>query len=146
MRTWSCGPAAVVNAVQALGKRVTEGRVRSLAGTTEETGTDEDGLIVAVRGLGLTATAHHSSHSADAWSFIRANAMDGRPCLICVDSWGHWVTVIGTVGDRIVVFDPANTKKNAKENGISVLSRTQLLRRWRCPNEQEPLYAIAVGK
>lgn len=145
MRTWSCGPAALVNAARAIGVRVAEGRLRALAGTTED-GTDEHELIAAARGIGLTATAHHSKDQAAAWAFIRANVMDGRPCLICIDQWSHWVTVVGIVGDRIILADPANTKKNQSENGIHPLSRPDLLRRWRCPKEEEPFYAIAVGK
>ncbi len=145
MRSWSCGPAALVNAARTIGVRVAEGRARALAGTTED-GTDEHELILAARGIGLTATPHHSKDQAAAWAFIRANVMDGRPCLICIDQWTHWVTIVGIVGDRVLLADPANTKKNQSENGLHSLSRTDLLRRWRCPNELEPFYAIAVGK
>lgn len=142
---WSCGPSALVNAARALGKRISEKRVRSLAGCTEA-GTDESGLIHAARGLGLTATPHHSADSATAWAFVRSNVLEGRPCLICVDSWGHWVTVVGIVGDRVIVADPANTKVNKAENGVELFTRPQLLKRWRCPNEAEPFYALAVGR
>lgn len=144
-RSWSCGPAALVNAARAIGVRVSEGRLRKLAGTTED-GTDEHELITAARGIGLTATPHHSADQATAWAFVRANVLDGRPCLICIDQWSHWVAVVGIVGDRILLADPANTKKNMAENGTHSLSRKDLDRRWRCPAESEPFYAIAVGK
>jgi ABC-type bacteriocin/lantibiotic exporter with double-glycine peptidase domain len=145
MRGWSCGPASLVNACRALGFRVAEGRIRALSGTTEE-GSDEYDLIPAARELGLTATPHHSADQAAAWAFVRANVMDGRPCLLCIDQWNHWVTVVGIVGDRVLVVDPANTKKNASENGIHSLSRPDLLRRWRHKGTEEPFYAFAVGK
>ncbi len=144
--SWSCGAAALVNAARALGKRVAEGRVRSVSGTTHDDGTAEDGLISGARELGLTATEHHSADSAAAWAFVRSNVLEGRPCLICVDSWGHWVTVVGLVGDRVLVADPANTKKNRSENGVLSLLRKDLLPRWRCPKEEEPFYAIAIGR
>ena len=143
---WSCGAASVVNACRALGRRVAEGRVRSLAGSSEAEGTDEVGLIQAVRGLGLKATPHHSSDAATAWAFIRSNVQDGRPCLLCIDQWQHWVCVIGVMGDRVIVIDPANTKANMAENGTHSLSRRDLHKRWRCKDEQEPFYAITVGK
>lgn len=145
MRAWSCGPASLVNACRALGFRVAEGRIRALAGTTED-GTEEDGLISAARELRLTATPHHGADQAAAWAFVRSNVMDGRPCLICIDQWNHWVTVIGIVGDRVLVFDPAETKKNQSESGVHALSRTDLLKRWRHKSEDEPFYAIAIGK
>lgn len=144
-RQWSCGPAAIVNAARALGIRVAEGRVRALAGTTED-GTDEDELIAAIRGISLKATPHHSADQSAAWAFVRANVLDGRPCVICIDQWRHWVTVIGIVGDRIILCDPIDTKKNASENGIYSLSRPDLLRRWRHPSDEEPFYAIAISK
>lgn len=144
--SWSCGPAALVNAARALGKRVAEKRVRSLSGCTEDAGADERGLIFAARDLSLTATPHHSADSAAAWAFVRSNVLEGRPCLICVDSWGHWVTVVGIIGDRVLLYDPANTKKNQAENGVEPLTRPQLLKRWRCPKEEEPFYAIAIGR
>ena len=143
---WSCGPSALVNAARTLGKRVSEKRARSLSSCTEEAGADEVGLIAAARSLGLTATSHHSAEGSAAWAFVRANVLDGHPCLICVDSWGHWVTVVGIVGDRVILVDPANTKKNMGENGVHSLSRTDLYKRWRCPRELEPFYAIAIGK
>lgn len=144
--SWSCGPAALVNAARVLGKRISEKRARSLASATEADGADEDDLIAAARALGLTATEHHSADQAAAWAFVRSNVLEGRPCMICVDSWGHWVTVIAIVGDRVILADSANTKKNMTENGIEPLTRPSLLGRWRCPAEEEPFYAIAVGR
>lgn len=142
---WSCGPAALRSAGIVLGEKISERTIRAKAGTTED-GTDEQELIQAAREVGLTATPHHSADKAAAWAFIRANVLDGRPCLICIDQWTHWVTVIGIVGDKVIVVDPANTVKNMDENGTHIFSRTQLVRRWRCPREQEPFYAIAIGK
>jgi len=143
---WSCGPAAAVNAARTLGKKISEARFRKLAGTTKEFGTDEIGLIESLRGLSLTATAHWSGDKNAAWAFVRSNVMDGHPCLLCIDNWGHWVTVIGIVGDRVIVVDPTSALSNQKENGIHSLSRKELLKRWRHKMEQEPFYAIAVGK
>lgn len=145
MRGWSCGPASLVNAGRAIGIRIAESRIRALAGS-EENGTDEHELISAARALGFKVTPHHGTDQAAAWAFVRANVLDGRPCLLCIDQWTHWVTVVGIVGDRVLVIDPTNTKKNVGENGVHALSRPDLLRRWRCRSEQEPFYAIAVGK
>lgn len=144
-RPWSCGPAALVNAARALGRRVTEGRVRRLSGSTETVGTDEHGLMVAARELGFSAVPHHSRDAATSWAFVRSNVLDGRPCLLCVDTWGHWVTAVGIVGDRVILIDPANTVKNMAELGVHTMRRSALSRRWRHPREDEPFYAIAIG-
>jgi ABC-type bacteriocin/lantibiotic exporter with double-glycine peptidase domain len=143
--SFSCGPAGLVNAFRILGRRVAERRVRALSSCTEE-GTDEDGLIAAARALGYTAAPHHSADEKAAWSFVRASLLDGKPCLLCIDNWGHWVTAIAIVGDHIIVADSSNLKKNEAENGIHPMGRRELIKRWRCPSEQEPFYAIAIGK
>lgn len=142
---WSCGPASLVNAARSLGKRIAESRIRKLSGTTKD-GTDEHGLMNAARSLSLTATPHWSSSDSTAWAFIRANVLDGRPCLLCIDNWGHWVTAIGMIGDRIIIADPTSAKSNQKENGIYSFSRKDLKKRWKHRSEEEPYYAIAVGK
>lgn len=134
-----------MNGCRVLGVRVSERTVRSLCGTTAE-GTDDDQMIAGIRGLGLTATPHSSSDVAAAWAFVRSNAMEGRPSLICIDQWRHWVAVIGVVGNLVIIADPIDTKANRAENGIHTLSRPRLLRRWRCRDEQRPFYAIAMGK
>ena len=143
--TWSCGAAALVNALRSLGARVPEGKVRRLAGTNGDTGTDEHGLITAARELGFSAVPSTSRDTASAWAFVRANVLDGRPCLLCIDSWGHWVTAVGITGDRVLIVDPSNTQKNVWENGVHPLRRSALSRRWRHPREDEPFYAIAIG-
>lgn len=143
---WSCGPASIVNACRALGRRVAERTVRSLCGSTPELGTDDHQMIAGVRGLGLTATPYLGADAASAWAFVRSNAMEGRPSLICIDQWRHWVAVVGIVGNSVIVIDPINTLSNKAENGIHTMSRTRLVRRWRCRDQEQSFYAIAVGK
>lgn len=134
-----------MNAGRVLGLRLSERKARTACGTTED-GTDSPELIQGIRELGLTATSHHSSDVAAAWAFVRSNVMEGRPVLLCIDQWRHWVCVIGIIGGLVLLADPAMTKRNVAENGISPLSRPGIIRRWRCRNEQEPFYAIAIGK
>ncbi len=122
-----------------------ERTVRSLCGPVLN-GTDDAQMISAIRGLGLTATPHSSSDTAAAWAFVRSNVMEGRPSLVCIDQWRHWVTVIGAVGSLVIIADSNNTKANMAENGIHTLSRPRLVRRWRHRDEQMPFYAIAIGK
>lgn len=145
-KPYSCGPSALLNACRVLGKKVSERKLRPLAECSEENGTNEVGLISAARNLGYTATTHSSADQKAAWAFVRSNILDGKPVLLCIDNWGHWVTAVGIIGDQILVIDPANTKKNSDENGIHPMNRRALFKRWKCPSESEPLYAIAIGK
>lgn len=144
-REWSCGPASVVNACLALGLRVSESRVRTLSSCTQE-GADEQQLIVAIRSLGLTATEYRGTDMSAAWAFVRSNLIDGKPCLLCIDQWKHWACAIAGIGQTLVVFDPQRTRKNLAEGGIVPMTRRVLNRRWKCRNESEPFYAIAIGR
>lgn len=144
-QTWSCGPAALRNALRTLGKNVSEAQVRKVCGT-DQTGTDEVGLMAGARELGFVAVPNHTRDVHTAWAFVRSNVLDGRPCILCMDSWGHWVTVIGIVGERVILIDPARTTKNMQENGVHPLRCRDLQRRWKNPREEEPFYAIAIGR
>lgn len=143
---FTCGPAALGNAARALGMTISERRIVSLSGCTPELGTDEHGLIIAARELGLKATPHWTADRNAAWAFVRAAALDGRPCILCTNNWGHWVTIIGMLGDKVILDDPSNSAKNVNENGTHVLTRKQLLKRWKHRHEEEPFYAIAIGR
>lgn len=142
---WSCGPAALVNAARALGKKISERKIRGRAGTTQAEGTDEFGLIAAARELGFSAVQNYSVDGQAAWAFVRANILDGRPCLLCIDLWDHWVTAIGLIGDRVIVVDPSNATTNRREQGVHCLTRKNLLKRWRHRTAEEPFYSIALG-
>ncbi len=56
----------------------------------------------------------------------------GAPVLLCVDNWGHWVTVVGSLGrDQVLIFDPGNYEYNTRRGGIRAWQQRPLLRRWR---------------
>lgn len=142
---WTCGPAAVVNAARALGLRIAESRIASIAGTNEKDGTDDGPLIEGIRGVGLTAKSLNTEDRGAAWAFVRSSVNDGHPVILCVDDYQHWITVIGVIGDRVIIADSTNTEKNRKENGIHSLSRSDLLKRWKNKKLLE-FFAIAVGR
>lgn len=143
--SWSCGPASVVNACRSFGIKLDERRIRSLAGTSIR-GTDDFEMIAAIRALGLTASPSHTRDAKSAWAFLRSNLISGRPVILCINQWDHWVSAVGLIGNSIVLVDPARTVRNKAENGVSVLGRNKLLKRWRCKGEQIPFYGIAVGR
>lgn len=145
--TFSCGPGAVVNALRALGVMIDERRVRSLAGTTTN-GTDEFGIISAVRALGYTASDFSVKSRNHAWRWLHGALLQGSAVIISVDRWSHWVTCIGLLGDRVVLIDPAKVKSNMRENGVHVLSKDRLIARWRSSRKSKDncYQAICVSK
>ena len=142
---WSCGPSAIVNAARALGKRIAERRVRKLAGCKRDEGTDDWQMLDAIRALELVAEPLLTEDRTAAWALIRSSVLAGRPVVICIDNWQHWTTVIGVVGDRVLLVDPTFAKGNQQENGVHSLNKTELLRRWKHRHLGQ-WYGIAIGR
>jgi len=132
--SFSCGAAAVVNAVRCFGRRIAEKNVRVFSNTTPEDGTSEEGIISALRGLGHGAESFEFMTRVAAADQLRENLMQGRPSIICIQNLQHWVTVVGMIGNKFVIFDPANTKGNKLENGMHILSLRNLKRLWQARN------------
>lgn len=141
---FSCGAAAVVNALRALGKRVSERTVRALAGTNED-GTDESDITAAVRALGCAAAQFSTDNRKAALAWLMESLRNGRPVIACVDQWAHWVTIVGQLGSDIILIDSTNTRRNRAEHGAYVIRRTDFLRRWM--NAKEGCYfGISVSR
>lgn len=150
-KPWSCGSAVVVNTARCFGVKVSEYKVWGLAGTTQESGTQEDGIIHALRELGFSVTEYSSSDKVVAWSWLMFQLGEGHVVVLCSEAWEHWILVCGRLGtDKVVVVDSANFKVNKKENGVHILTKRQIMRRWwnaRKSIEGEPrLYGISVYK
>lgn len=151
-KTWSCGAACIVNAIRSLGKKVQERTVRALAETSEAYGTNQYGMIFAIRELGYTACEFATDDRQAAWNWLRGALLAGKSVIICTEEWLHWVTVVGILGDRVVVIDPANFKVNKRENGVKIWKKNTLLKQWKYSRPEVPeegdkrIYAISVGE
>lgn len=191
---WSCGAAAVVNALRIFGTRIDEGTVRTAADScppskckhcvalwaaesalacgrckwceecaelkrlTRRTrkdckaGTDELGLIKALRALSderTTISPFETDNRDDAWTWLHGSLSRGRPVILCLDEWNHWVTATGRCGDYITIFDPGLSQRNRAESGHHVLDKSRLMKRWvytkkRTAKDGKRLYAISI--
>jgi ABC-type bacteriocin/lantibiotic exporter with double-glycine peptidase domain len=141
---YSCGAAAVVNALRCLGHRVSEVTVRSWAGTDPDHGTDEVGIRAAIHWLGYIGSDFELTQRRRAMNKLRGALAVGSPVIISTQNAQHWVTVAAALdcGKRFLVIDPVNTAKNLGENGIHVLSARELLKTWRCRDPEFGFYGI----
>jgi ABC-type bacteriocin/lantibiotic exporter with double-glycine peptidase domain len=144
LRKGVCGPAAIVNSLRCFGVRVSQKRVIKLAGTDEDTGTDEYGILSALTALGFSGTPYAGKTKTDALTWL-THALGSGPVIICVNNWDHWVTVIAKSVDKYVVIDSSNTLHNKRENGVHVYSSRELVKKWFNTKEM-CLYAIAIAK
>jgi len=129
-RKYSCGPAAVRAALYVLGHRVTEAALRKWASTTSE-GTDERGILRAIHHYGHVGREYQTKLGRRSWLWIRSSIGRGRPVLLCVDQWDHWVAAVGRFGNQILVFDPDSSGgRKKKYSGLEVYTEVELLNRW----------------
>jgi ABC-type bacteriocin/lantibiotic exporter with double-glycine peptidase domain len=150
-RDETCGPAALQNACRALGLRIGQERVARLCGTSCD-GTDEAGILTGIDALGLGREELRSRDVREARAWLHEQLRAGRPVLLCVDEWQHWVALVGLLGGnsgwRTVLVDSAVNAYNRAENGVHLVDARRLIRRWRASRRtaghEPPFYAVAL--
>lgn len=140
---YACGAAALSNALAAVGYTLPQEAVAHLAETAGG-GTGARGLLRAARQLGARAESFDDDRVARAWRHLRGALVDGAACVLLFDAGEHWVTAIGTLGEDVVVVDPAASVRNM----VSTFGRDELWVPWRCPRKLHPkyFYAIAIAR
>ncbi len=141
---YSCGVFATMNALRALGTKVTEKRVRAHTATVRGKGTTEHAIKNALERLGFAGQDLHYSNIDDAFVSVRGLLLGGYSALLYVDK-DHWVAAVGTCGTNILVFDSENVPQNRAECGVHVYDLKKLAKRW-LKSEDGTLYGLAVSK
>lgn len=130
----SCGPAALGNALEALGIKRSDDELKVLCKTTAE-GTSAKNIIAAIRALGIEPVSFKTS-AALAPIVLSHHLTSGRAAIICVDADAHWVGCIGLLGRRFVVAD------SAMDALVVSYAEDELLARWVSPDGR--YYGIVV--
>lgn len=131
---WQCGPFALKYALIMLGKIVDEKSTSRIAGTHWWSGTDEIKLARAAKAYGCGMTVIRRTSSLRAKRELLLALKKGYPCLLCVDGWNHWITVVGAEKGKFVIID-------SKEAPVASITEWRALkRRWvyREPDQDDP--------
>ena len=121
-----CGPFALKYALVMLGKMEDEKEIEKFAGTTWWYGTDELGLAKAANHYDCELEDISSVNDpVKAIESLKVNLKKGFPAILCVDKWGHWITIISHDADKYVCVDSGMRKV------IIVIPEKELLRRWK---------------
>jgi ABC-type bacteriocin/lantibiotic exporter with double-glycine peptidase domain len=146
-RKFSCGPAACRAALYVLGHNVTEAALRKYAGTTPE-GTDEKGIMRAINHYGHRTKEFQAESLKHSWSWLKKALGQGKPVLLCVDQWDHWIAAVGRLGGKIIIFDPDSSQGRKKYSGLKVYNEHDLGKRWKFTETtgSSSYYAISITK
>lgn len=111
----ACGPAALHNALEALGLTRSEDELITLCKQTPD-GTSAGGLIKAIKAISsnelpLKGIPVYWKSPDDAIVGLWWNISEhGRPTILCVDALDHWVVCVGKLGKRFSVVDSADNR------------------------------------
>jgi len=122
---YTCGPFALKHALVTLGRLADEDSISSYANPHWWAGTDEIKLAKAARHFDCDLPFLRRTDPDRAYTSLVRYINQRLPVILCVDDWGHWVTVVRHEQARFVVID------SREEPVLKVLSWPQLRNRWR---------------
>ena len=122
---WQCGPFALKHALAIVGRFVDEDSITRAARTTKE-GTDEKMLRRASQRFECQLVEVRRYNDFSAFKALKAALTKGSACMICINQWGHWVTIVGfdAKSERFVVID------SEKDPVVRIPAWSELKRRW----------------
>jgi hypothetical protein len=121
---WQCGPFALKHALIMLGRIVNEKEVSRIAGAHWWTGTDEIKLSNAAKAYDCELKMLRRKNALRARRELLLALKRGHPCILCVDNWNHWITVVGAERGKFIYID------SREEPVVCVAEWKSLKRRW----------------
>ena len=110
-----------------LGAFVDEVKIARMAGTHWWSGTDEIKLAKAARAFNAEMKLIRRREAEPARKLLLGYLKKNRPCIVCVDQWNHWITVVngerGNYGRYVIIDSKAAPV-------VNILTWPQLRRRW----------------
>lgn len=122
---YQCGPFALKYALVMLGRFVDEQNIARVAGSTWWHGTDEIGLAKAAKKYDCKMKYFRREVGKDGTKALISQLKKGYPCILSVDNWEHWFTVVNYQQGKFVVVDSALDKV------VVIYTPNQIARRWK---------------
>lgn len=122
---YQCGPFALKYALVMLGQFRDEKEIGKKAGSNWWYGTDEIGLAKAANSYNCKMKYFRRETSKEALKALTFHLKQGYPCILSVDNWEHWFTVINVQQNKFIVVDSVLNKV------IVAYTPNQLARRWK---------------
>ncbi len=127
---YQCGPFALKYALVMLGQFRNEREIGKKAGSNWWYGTDEIGLAKAAKSYDCKMKYFRRETANEAIKVLTSHLKQGYPCILSVDNWEHWFTVINAQQEKFIVVDSMLDKV------IVIYSKRQLIKRWKYTDEE----------
>ncbi len=145
-RKYSCGAASLKYALCLLGFSPREYDLRRLARTTWR-GTSTRPLMNAARRFGLEPKLKHfiedEYHEARDW--LQHELEAGRPVILDVEGFAHYVVAVQTLAGKVVIIDPEGGRMDGTSYADIVLCGDQRLKKWWLSGEEDEELAAFRG-
>lgn len=122
---YQCGPFALKYSLVMLGRFENEREIGKIAGSTWWYGTDEIGLAKAAKTFDCRMKYFRRETPEEAVKVLSWHVKRGYPCILSVDSWEHWITVINEQQNKFIIVDSGLDKV------IVINSPKQIAKRWK---------------
>ncbi len=126
---YQCGPFALKYGLVMLGRFENEKTIGKRAGSTWWYGTDEIGLVKAAKTFDCKMKYFRRETPDEAIKALSRHLKRGWPCILSVDSWEHWISIVKVQQGKFIVFDSILDKV------ITIYSARQLALRWKYVDE-----------
>jgi len=121
---WICGPFALKYALVMHGKFENEMEISQRAGTHWWNGTNELSLSKAAKFYDCTLKSIRRKNEKKAKITLNKYLKKKIPCILCVDNWEHWITVIAFDKSKYIIVDSQESPV------IQIYSWRTLRNRW----------------
>ena len=134
-RKFTCGPAAICNALEVYKDYRTEDEVANLCKTTVE-GTSPRGIVRGIVALGYWPQPIKWRDSLKAIGLLDSLIVAGTPAILCVDSWSHWIALVGKMDGMFITVDSADNHL------IQFSTPEELATRWKYTGSRYEGFAV----
>jgi hypothetical protein len=121
---WQCGPFALKHALIMLGILADEKQISRVSGANRISGANEVQLARAARKYDCDLVLRRKTLARDARRELAGFLRQRLPCLICINEWSHWVTVVKQEQGCFIVLDSRDVAV------LKILTWKQLQKRW----------------
>lgn len=120
-----------------MGRLANESEISRVASTHWAVGTDASKLARAAHHFNCDLPIIRRRDEEGAFRSLSQYASKRVPCLLCLDDWGHWVTVVRNDRDRFVMLD------SKTDPVLQVINWPTLRKRWRYQEKsQKPFFDL----
>lgn len=127
---YQCGPFALKYALVMLGQFPNEKEIGKKAGSNWWYGTDEIGLAKAAKSYNCKMKYFRRETADESLKVLSSQLKEGYPCILSVDNWEHWFTVINVQQEKYIVVD------SGLEKVIVTYTPNQISKRWKYHDEE----------